>query len=210
MTQEVFTGRVGASDTPSHAAARPARLLLGCGVLAGSLFITVALAQAFTRPGFDVLRHPISLLSLGTLGWVQITDFVGSGVLLVALAIGVRLRAGSGHRRHLPDRPRARLPARDSGRHAGGGELARNAARRRLPHLVRLGHRSLLRVRPPLQRARPAAVGPVLRGHGNDHAAAHRSGPGPPSRRSPGSALGGGWRARLLVGGRLGSEADGR
>src|SRR5438309_11281792 len=90
MTQQVFTGSVGAAGASSHAAPRPARLLLGCGVLAGSLFITVALAQAFTRPGFDVLRHPISLLSLGTLGWVQITDFVGSGVLFVAFATGVR------------------------------------------------------------------------------------------------------------------------
>ena len=89
MTQPVFARSVGAFRTPSHTASRLTRALLACGVLAGSLFMTVTLVQAFTRPGFDVLRDPISLLSLGNLGWVQITDFVGSGVLFVALAIGV-------------------------------------------------------------------------------------------------------------------------
>jgi hypothetical protein len=46
------------------------RNLLGCGIVAGPLFITVSLTH--TRYGFDLARHPISLLSLGSLGWVQI------------------------------------------------------------------------------------------------------------------------------------------
>lgn len=66
------------------------RGLLGCGVIAGSLFIIVALVQAFTRPGFDIRRHPLSLLSLGDLGWIQVTDFIASGVLVLAFAIGAR------------------------------------------------------------------------------------------------------------------------
>jgi len=49
-----------------------------------------ALLQAFTREGFDFRRHPISLLSNGDLGWVQITSFVVNGLLIVASAVGIR------------------------------------------------------------------------------------------------------------------------
>jgi hypothetical protein len=74
------------------------RKLLGCGIIAGPLFVVASLAQAFTRTGFDLGRHPISLLSLGSLGWVQVANFVGSGVLYVAGAVGLRmaLRPGRG------------------------------------------------------------------------------------------------------------------
>jgi hypothetical protein len=47
--------------------------LLACGIVAGPLFLAVALIQAFTRDGYDLSRHPISLLTLGELGWIQIT-----------------------------------------------------------------------------------------------------------------------------------------
>ena len=51
-----------------------------------------------TREGFDVRIHAVSLLSNGSLGWVQITNFLVSGVLVVAGAIGARrvLREGRG------------------------------------------------------------------------------------------------------------------
>ena len=61
----VRVGRAEASTT---------RTLLGCGIVAGPLFVVVALAGSFTRAGFDLRRHPFSMLSLGELGWVQITD----------------------------------------------------------------------------------------------------------------------------------------
>jgi hypothetical protein len=64
--------------------------LLACGVIAGPLFLAVSLAQASTRHGYDLNHHPISLLSLGDLGWVQIANFVGCGALLVACAVGMR------------------------------------------------------------------------------------------------------------------------
>ena len=78
--------------TPSAETAR----LLACGVVAGPLFLAVLMIQAFTRDGFDLSRHPISLLSLGDLGWIQIANFVVTGALLVACAIGMRrvLRPG--------------------------------------------------------------------------------------------------------------------
>jgi hypothetical protein len=50
----------------------------------------VSVAQAATRQGFDILVHPLSLLSAGDLGWVQITNFVLAGVLTVLGARGLR------------------------------------------------------------------------------------------------------------------------
>ncbi|NRQ39862.1 DUF998 domain-containing protein [Nonomuraea sp. NN258] len=76
-----------------------ARTLLTCGVVAGPLFVLVVLVQDYTRPGFDPRRHPLSLLSLGDLGWVQIANFMITGVLFAASAAGLRraLAAGPGH-----------------------------------------------------------------------------------------------------------------
>ncbi|MGH9783526.1 MAG: DUF998 domain-containing protein [Terriglobia bacterium] len=54
------------------------------------MFITATLLQALTREGFDIVRHPASSLSLGELGWIQITNFVVSGFLVVAFSIGAR------------------------------------------------------------------------------------------------------------------------
>jgi hypothetical protein len=72
------------------------RTLLRCGIVAGPLFVATSLIQAFTRRGFDLAQHPISLLSLGSLGWVQLANFVVSGVLYVIGAVGLRsaLREG--------------------------------------------------------------------------------------------------------------------
>jgi Protein of unknown function (DUF998) len=81
-------------------AARVTRSLLGYGVIAGPLYVSASLAQAFTRPGFDLTRHPWSLLSNGSLGWLQITNFIVTGAMIIAFAIGLRraLGEGPGHR----------------------------------------------------------------------------------------------------------------
>lgn len=73
-------------------------LLLFCGMIAGPFYIVVGLIQALTRPGFDILRHDLSLLANGSLGWIQITNFVVSGLLVIAFALGMRqvLRGGRG------------------------------------------------------------------------------------------------------------------
>ena len=76
--------------TPAERRTTSTRRLLACGIVAGPLFLVVTLAQAFTRAGFDLGRHPISLLSLGDLGWLQVINFVVTGVLFVACAIGMR------------------------------------------------------------------------------------------------------------------------
>jgi hypothetical membrane protein len=66
------------------------RALLTCGVLAGPVFVLTGLVQGLTRDGFDLTRHAASLLSNGSLGFVQITNFLVSGLLTLAAAAGVR------------------------------------------------------------------------------------------------------------------------
>lgn len=78
------------------------RLLLG-GAVSGPLFVAVVLLQMALRDGFDVRRHPISLLSLGEGGWVQVVNFVLAGVLVLGFALAARqLLAGQPARRWGP------------------------------------------------------------------------------------------------------------
>jgi hypothetical membrane protein len=91
---------LGSTSAP-HAAscdrdAAITRSLLGYGVLVGPVYTAVSLAQAFTRPGFDVRRHQWSLLENGDLGWIQIVNFIVSGLLLVAYAAGLRRALADG------------------------------------------------------------------------------------------------------------------
>lgn len=87
-TRNAATGR-GAARPSLEAGARSTRALLACGIVAGPLFLAVGLTQAFSREGFDLSRHPLSLLSLGDLGWIQIANFVVTGVLYVTCAVGM-------------------------------------------------------------------------------------------------------------------------
>ena len=84
------------SATSSHASVT--RRLLACGALAGPLSLVLGLGQALLRPGFDLTRHDLSLLSNGELGWIQVANFLLTGALVVAGAVGVRraLRSGRG------------------------------------------------------------------------------------------------------------------
>ncbi|MCB0185053.1 MAG: DUF998 domain-containing protein [Caldilineaceae bacterium] len=63
--------------------------LLVCGLLFGPLFYIIVISQLFTRPGFDIRRHPLSLLSLGEGGWVQTANFYVTGILALLFALGI-------------------------------------------------------------------------------------------------------------------------
>jgi hypothetical protein len=78
------------TTTTSTTETTSTRLLLACGAAAGPLFTGVSLVQVVTRHGFDLSTHPLSLLSLGDLGWVQVANFVVSGLLSTAFAVGLR------------------------------------------------------------------------------------------------------------------------
>src|SRR5579859_730356 len=74
------------------------RLLLACGAIAPLLNIVVILILGATRPGYNAWQIPDSNLELGVGGWIQITNYIVCGVLLLGFAIGLRLllRTGRG------------------------------------------------------------------------------------------------------------------
>jgi hypothetical protein len=91
MHEMIATGGAGAPSAASEKATTTlTRALLASGVIAGPLFYAMVGIQALTRPGFDIRRHPLSLLSLGDLGWIQMATFVAAGVAGVACAAGIR------------------------------------------------------------------------------------------------------------------------
>lgn len=75
------------------------RTLLLAGTAAAPLFAVVALGQALLREGFDPLEHAVSQLTLGPGGWVQTANFVITGMLTVACAVGLRAALHNGRGR---------------------------------------------------------------------------------------------------------------
>jgi hypothetical protein len=65
-------------------------------MFAGPLYLVVGFAQAFTRPGFDPLHNDLSVLSNGSLGWIQITNLILAGTLTLLFSIGVWRAAHGG------------------------------------------------------------------------------------------------------------------
>jgi len=57
-----------------------AAAVLGCGVIAGPLFVGTFLVEGATRAHYNPLRHPVSSLALGEYGWTQ-TTYSTSGLL---------------------------------------------------------------------------------------------------------------------------------
>lgn len=78
--------------------AKLTRALLACGVIAGPIYVIVGSIEMLARPGFDLRRHSLSLLSNGDWGWIHIAMLITTGLLTVAGAIGMRraLRGGRG------------------------------------------------------------------------------------------------------------------
>jgi hypothetical protein len=65
-------------------------LLLAGGLVGAVLFVVTFLIDGATRPGYRPLYHPVSALALGSRGWVQSSNFVVTGVLMIAAAVGAR------------------------------------------------------------------------------------------------------------------------
>ncbi len=58
-------------------------------MVATPLFVALWAAQAFTRAGFRPTYHPMSLLSLGDGDWVQMVNFVVTGLLIIGGGVGL-------------------------------------------------------------------------------------------------------------------------
>src|ERR1700685_1414561 len=66
------------------------KVLLWCGPVGVVLFVLSFIIEGDTRANYNPLRYPISSLSIGDLGWIQITNFIITGLLLVGFAFGLR------------------------------------------------------------------------------------------------------------------------
>lgn len=89
--------RAGTISTAAELSAdRVTKSLLGYGVIAGPVYILTSLLQAATRDGFDVRQHAWSQLALGDRGWIQTTNFVLSGLMVIAFAVGLRRALSAG------------------------------------------------------------------------------------------------------------------
>lgn len=64
-------------------------LLFACGAIAGPLFTVVWISAGANRTNYDPMRYPISALSIGEFGWMQITNFIVTGLLVLAFAVGL-------------------------------------------------------------------------------------------------------------------------
>ncbi|MFI0355355.1 DUF998 domain-containing protein [Actinomadura sp. 9N407] len=84
-----MTQTLSAPQTRPPQALPAARPLLAGGIVAGPLFLAAGVIQGLTRDGYDFTRNAISQLSLGDLGWIQVTNFVLTGALIIAGAIGL-------------------------------------------------------------------------------------------------------------------------
>jgi hypothetical membrane protein len=76
-------------ETRTRSDTATTRGLLTCGVIAGPVFVAAAIAQILTRDGFDLRRHPLSLLSVGEHGWIQVTNFILAGILSILFSMGM-------------------------------------------------------------------------------------------------------------------------
>src|SRR4051795_7668516 len=110
---------------------RRTNALLFCGAVAGPLFVAVFSVDGARRKAYDPIREPVSALARDG-GWVQRTNFAGTGFLILACATGLR--------RALPDaRWAPRLVGPFGAGVAGAGAFAAAPRRRRLVGLLGAG-----------------------------------------------------------------------
>lgn len=91
-----YVTRQAGQEAACSPADRVTRSLLGYGVLAGPIYVALVIAQAVLRPSFNLMRDDVSLLSNGSLGWIQIANFILTGLMVVACAVGVRRALAGG------------------------------------------------------------------------------------------------------------------
>ncbi|PKW17817.1 DUF998 domain-containing protein [Saccharopolyspora spinosa] len=66
------------------------RVLLVCGAIGAVLFVVLFVVDGALRVDYSPLRHPVSALSIGESGWMQAANFIVTGLLFLACAVGLR------------------------------------------------------------------------------------------------------------------------
>ncbi len=72
------------------------KLSAWAGLIGSALFVTVFLIEGWLRTGYDPLSTYVSALSLGTRGWIQITNFLVFGALFFLFTRGVAVEFPDG------------------------------------------------------------------------------------------------------------------
>lgn len=65
------------------------------GAVGATLFVIVFTVEGWMRPGYRPIYHPVSALSLGRRGWVQVANFVVCGALIGLGAVGAAVTESS-------------------------------------------------------------------------------------------------------------------
>jgi uncharacterized protein DUF998 len=86
--QPTASHRTTSANPADHRALRLRNAL--AGLAAGPVLASAWVIQGLARDGYDFNRHPMSLLALGEYGWIQIANFVVTGVLMLLCAAGFR------------------------------------------------------------------------------------------------------------------------
>lgn len=66
------------------------KILLSCGIIGSLLFVSLFITEGATRANYNPYHHPVSSLSIGVSGWIQILNFITSGLLFIAFAVGLK------------------------------------------------------------------------------------------------------------------------
>ena len=72
------------------------RLAAWAGIIAPALFVAVFTIEGWLRPGYNPITTYVSALSLGARGWIQITNFIVLGLLMLVFTRGVATEFQSG------------------------------------------------------------------------------------------------------------------
>ncbi|WP_267899094.1 DUF998 domain-containing protein [Streptomyces corynorhini] len=65
------------------------RGLLWCGVAGSALFLLLMLVNDVIKPDYDPVRDAVSEAEIGSGGWLQILNFVVSGLLIAASSVAI-------------------------------------------------------------------------------------------------------------------------
>jgi hypothetical protein len=66
------------------------KALLLCGTIACPLFMLAVILEGAIRTDYSSFRYPLSSLSIGDLGWMQMSNFIVAGILLFVFSIGLK------------------------------------------------------------------------------------------------------------------------
>ena len=72
------------------------QLAIWAGIIGPVVFVSVFLLEGWLRPGYSPLSAYVSALSLGPRGWIQISNFIIFGALLLVFTLGVANEFRSG------------------------------------------------------------------------------------------------------------------